>query len=216
MSAALVSLGVAAALAVGGPPPASAAAPAPAPAEVAPAPAPAPAPVEPSTAVPPAEPADPSAALVAPTSPAEAAPTPTVVLQPAPAPTVAVQPAPAPSSPPPRPVIVPPAADALVVTGAIATAVGGASLLLISLPSYAVRNSALRRAEREDALAFSSRRTRYERARRADDVMEGAFWVGAPLLVTGVALLVTGLAIRANARARSRMAAVPGGLVMRF
>jgi hypothetical protein len=109
-----------------------------------------------------------------------------------------------------------PASDALVITGAVSIAVGGASLLFVSLPASIVRNSALRRAEREDALAFTSRKTRYDRARRADDVMEGAFWVGAPLLVGGVVLLATGLAMRANARAASRMAAVPGGLAVRF
>lgn len=211
MSASLVCLAVAAAMAVApvSPPPAVAPAPAPAPAEAAPPPQAAP-----------AEVAAPPAAVETPAQPgpAEAAPAPTIALQPAPAPAATMQPAPAPAPtvPPPPPVGIPPAADGLVIAGAIGVAVGGASLLFVSLPSYWVRNTALRRAEREDALAFTSRRTRYDRARRADDVMEGAFWVGAPLLVTGTVLLVTGLVIRANARARSRMAAVPGGVIVRF
>lgn len=230
MTAALVSVCVAAALAVGGPVPsrpaapastavapvsAPAPAPAPAPAEATPAaPSPTPAPTQPAHTV---IPSDPAAALAQPTDPANAAPAPTIVLQPAPAPAPAVvAPAPAPSPPPPRPVVIPPAADALVISGALGMALGGASLLFIAAPASIVRNTALRRAERADALAFTSRKTRYDRARRADDVMEGAFWIGAPLLVTGVALLITGLTMRANARARSRMAAAPGGLELRF
>jgi len=214
---ALVSLCVAAALAVGGPLPAIAAAPtpSPAPASTAPAPVPAPAPAPAPSEATPAQPtpaSDPAAALSQPTDPAST----WIELQPAPAPTVAPAPTPAPSPPPPRPVVIPPAADALVITGAIAIGLGGASLLFVSGPAAIVRNTALRRAEREHVLAFSTRKQRYDRARRADDVMEGAFWIGVPLLVTGTALLITGLVIRSNARNRSRMAAVPGGLSIRF
>jgi hypothetical protein len=209
MSTALVSTCVTAALAVGGPLPSlavartGAAAPA---GDVAPAPGP-----------PQAAPAP---------GPADAASAPTITLQPAPAPdpdpsaasatpTVAVQPAP--SAPPPRPVApVPRHADVLAVTGAVSMGVGGASLLFVAVPAAIVRSVALSRAEREDVLAFTSRKTRYERARVADDVMEGGFWIGLPLLLGGTALLVAGLSIRASARLRSRMAATAGGMVVRF
>ncbi len=197
----LVATCVAGALAVGAPAPTEAVAPAPAEA-VAPAPAPAPA----EAVAPAPTPADaaPSAAV-----PLEPAPPPS----PAPAPTVMVQPS-VPPPAPPQPV--PRTGDVLITVGAVSMGVGGLSLLLVAAPAGIVRNVALRRAEREDVLAFSSRKTRYERARRADDAMEAGFWVGAPLVVGGAVLLITGLVIRSNARAAARMVAAPGGLVVRF
>jgi hypothetical protein len=203
----LVATCVAGALAVGAPAPADAVAPAPAPAPAeAAAPAPAPAPAPAAAPAPASTPADaaPSAAV-----PLEPAPPPS----PAPAPTVMVQPS-VPPPAPPQPV--PRTGDVLVTVGAVSMGVGGLSLLLVAAPAGIVRNVALRRAEREDVLAFSSRKTRYERARRADDAMEAGFWVGAPLVVGGAVLLITGLVIRSNARAAARMAAAPGGLVVRF
>jgi hypothetical protein len=106
--------------------------------------------------------------------------------------------------------------DVLIATGAIALALGGASLLFVAVPAGIVRNSALRRAEREDVLAFSSRQTRYERARRSDDVMEAAFWIGAPLVAAGTVVLIAGAVTRNRARQASRITAAPGGLAVRF
>lgn len=213
MSTSILSVCVAAALAVGGPIPTIAAAPAPGPTTVAPAPAPA----EPAPAPAPA-PAPEAAPAPAPApAPAEAAPAPAFPieqLEPSPSPSAAAPPAPSP--PPPRPAPVSRTGDVLITTGAIAMALGGVSLLFIAAPAGMVRNTALRRAERDDALAFSSRRDRYDRARRSDDVMEAAFWIGAPLVVGGTVLLIAGLVTRNRAREASRIAAVPGGLGVRF
>jgi hypothetical protein len=228
MSTALISACVCAALAVSGASPTRAPglpvlvgvrALAPAPTEAtAPAPAPAPAPAE-ATAPPPGPaPAEATAPPPGP-DPAEATAAPsTVVVQPAepaPAPTVVVAPAPAPAPPPPEDR---PSASGLglIIAGSVAASVGGASLVFIALPSAIVRNVALSRADNEDALAFTSRKTRYERARRADDAMEAGFWIGVPLLVGGVAMLITGVVIRTRARAGSRLAATPGGISVRF
>ncbi|MEM7155903.1 MAG: hypothetical protein AAF799_23835 [Myxococcota bacterium] len=185
------------------PTPAPAAEPAPAssaPTDVAPAPATtAPAqPTEPAptTTPPPAESGDPPAA-----APAEPLP----IVQPMPAPT----PAPAQPAAPVRD------GRPLITAGAIMMALGGASILLISLPSMVVRNSALRRADADHEWAITSRETRYERARRADNVMEGAFWVGVPLVAVGLTALIVGKVRQNNARNR-RVAATPTGIAVRF
>lgn len=100
--------------------------------------------------------------------------------------------------------------------------VGAISLLFVAVPASIVRDVAQGRADRDDALAFTSRQNRYARARRADDTMEAAFWVGAPLLAGGMALLIAGAVIRANTKARARareqarVAATPGGVSVRF
>lgn len=215
MSASLVSLCVAAALATAGMSPSSSVPlvgvraaepePAPAPAEaVAPAPAAAPAP-EPAPA--PAEAVAPTPTVTLQPAPAEPAPAPTttvVVVEPAPAP---AEPAPAPSSQ---------RGSVLITVGAISTAIGGASLLFVALPAFAVRNVAKSRADDDDALAFTSRKTRYERARRADDAMEAGFWIGAPLLVGGIAMIVAGVVARSNGRAHARLRPTLGGMAMRF
>ncbi|MCA9706361.1 MAG: hypothetical protein KDK70_10975 [Myxococcales bacterium] len=126
-------------------------------------------------------------------------------------------PAPAPQPPPPPPVT---AGRGLLITGGVMMGVGGASLLFVALPSAVVRDVALSRAERDDVLAISSREARYNRARRADDAMEAGFWIGAPMLVAGVAILITGVVVRNAARNRQsrqqRVAATPGGVTVRF
>ncbi len=226
MSYAAISLFTAVALAsVGAPAPDTAA-----PTAVTPAAAPAPDPSPlPSTTSPPttlqpapAEPAPPTAEPVAsPPSSAEPAPTePTVT------PGIA-GPQPLPAAPPPTTIAVQPTPTpmdagtprrngrALLTAGGIMMGVGGASLLFVALPARAVRNAALNRADREDALAFTSRETRYDRARRADNTMEAGFWIGAPLVVTGLAMVITGVVLRNNAR-RARVAAAPSGIIVRF
>lgn len=229
MSSALISWCTAAALATSGAAPGVAIRTIePTPSEaVAPAPAPAPAPAsDPAAALAPAsaaEPApapasDPAAALApAPTAePAPATPTaaPTVVLQPAPDPMPA---APPPAAPPPASLR---DGTGMIAAGAIMMGVGAASLLFVSAPSAIVRDVAQSRADRADALAFTSREHRYGRARRADDAMEAGFWIGAPLLVGGLAVLLVGVSMRtkatAAARERARLSAAPGGVAVRF
>lgn len=178
-------------------------------AELAPAPAPAPAaaPPTPATEVAPAAPvAEPAAPPAAPPSATPAA------TQPAP---VAFSPAYAP--PPPQPAPAPPVRDGrtMITVGAIMMGVGGISIVFVALPASIARNSSLRRAERENSFAVSARENRYRRARRSDNVMEGAFWIGAPLVVTGLAVLIAGSVRRERSR-RSRIAATPGGVAIRF
>lgn len=84
---------------------------------------------------------------------------------------------------------------------------GAISLVFIAGPAAIVKRSALRRAEDEDALAFSSRRDRLDRARNADNTMEGAFWAGVTGLGVGIVLLTAGLVVRARAEAPPRVAA---------
>jgi len=169
-------------------------------AELAPAPAPEPAVAQPTPAT-----------EVAPTPATEPAPPPTTT-QPAP---VALQPAYSP--PPPQPAPAQPVRDGrtMITVGAIMMGVGGISVVFVALPASIVRNSSLRRAERENSFAVSARENRYQRARRADDVMEGAFWIGAPLVVTGLAVLIAGSVRRGNSRMR-RVAATPGGVAISF
>ena len=139
-----------------------------------------------------------------------------------PATTVNVTVQPPPELPPPPPREEPPvnAGRGLLITGGVMMGLGGVSLLLVSMPAAIVRNSALNRAEREDVLAIQSRETRYERARRADDTMEAAFWIGTPLLLAGAAILITGAVVRNSARnrqqRRQRVSATPGGVSVRF
>ena len=134
-----------------------------------------------------------------------------MVLQPAPLPP---QPQPQPAPPPPPPND----GTGLLVTGAISMSVGAASLLFVAAPSAIVRDIAQGRGDRADTLQYEARERRYRRARRADDAMEAAFWIGAPLLVGGLAVLIVGVVKRTNARAeaRARTAAAPGGVVVRF
>lgn len=194
--------------------PASAPAPAPAPAPAAEAPAPAPATWDEVT----------STTTVTTTT--------TTTSDPAavPPPTVAPAPAPAPA-PPPRPRD--PVANALIGTGAGLLGLGAISLVFVAAPAALVKRVALRRADDEDSLAFSSRETRYQRARNADDTMEAAFWVGISALVVGVVVLTTGAVLknrpdrpartartaraeRIGRRASVRLDGGAGGLRLRF
>jgi hypothetical protein len=86
---------------------------------------------------------------------------------------------------------------------------GAISLIFIAGPAAIVKRSALRRADDEDALAFSSRRDRLDRARNADNTMEGAFWAGVSGLGVGIVLLTAGLVVRSRAEARPRTAIGP-------
>lgn len=171
------------------------------------APAPAPAPSE-ATSSQPSEPATDPAPTPAPIETTTLRPT---AAEPAPAP----QPAPAATA---APSPAPPGRDgrALLTAGGIMMGVGGASLLFVAVPAVIVRNSALRRAQRDALLAFSTRKDRYERARRADDAMEAGFWIGVPLVATGLALVITGAMVRSNARSQRRYGVAPGGLEIRF
>jgi hypothetical protein len=144
-------------------------------------------------------------------APGEAAPAPA---EPAPAPAPApaeAQPAPAeppPASPPPPGAATPPPADSprdsgagkpLLITGIAITIAGGVALIFIAAPSAIVRTVALDRASRDPIVGASSREERYERARVADDVMEGAFWTGIACLGIGVPLTIAGAVIRNRA-----------------
>jgi hypothetical protein len=154
----------------------------------------APAPAEPA-------PAEPAPAEAAPAEPAPAA---------APAPAEA-QPAPAeppPASPPPPSATTPPPDDSpresgagkpLLFTGIGITIAGGVALIFIAAPSAIVRSVALDRASRDPVVGASSREDRYERARVADDVMEGAFWTGIACLGIGLPLTIAGAVIRNRA-----------------
>ena len=139
--------------------------------------------------------------------PAEAAPAPAEA-QPAPA---EAQPAPVeaqPVSPPPPSAISPPpdhgpresgAGKLLLFTGIAITIAGGVALVFIAAPSAIVRSVALDRASRDPVVGASSREDRYERARVADDVMEGAFWTGIACLGIGLPLTIAGAVIRNRA-----------------
>jgi hypothetical protein len=107
---------------------------------------------------------------------------------------------------------------ALLATGVSLIGVGGISLLFIAAPAAITKRVALDRAERDTAVGFSTHRQRYHRARVADDVMEGAFWVGISALVVGTALAITGGVIKSRARSRAmaRVGSGAGGLAIRF
>jgi hypothetical protein len=122
-----------------------------------------------------------------------------------PPPTVTATPGPTPVPPPP-PRRRDPASSALIGTGAGLLGLGFVSLLFIAAPSALVKRVALRRADDEDSLAFSSRETRYRRARNADDVMEGAFWAGLTGIVIGTVLLTTGAVLKNRAERHPRAA----------
>jgi hypothetical protein len=144
----------------------------------------------------------------------------------------ATQPAASPQAPPPRVVVTPdsaPPRDApparrssegtgLIISGAVLTGLGAGSLLLIAAPAAVVKSIALARAEGDPLVAVDSRRSRYRRARIADDVMEGGFWTGVSMLGIGIPLLVTGVVLRNRARSEvaSRLHVDPGGLTVRF
>jgi hypothetical protein len=147
----------------------------------------------------------------------------------APPPAVVPAPAPAPAVTPPPPRRRDPASSALIGTGAGLLGIGVISMLFIAAPAALVKRVALRRANDEDALAFSSRETRYHRARIADDTMEAAFWVGISAVVVGTVLLTTGAVLRnradrpartaqhhRRATAKVRLDGGPGGLRLRF
>lgn len=108
----------------------------------------------------------------------------------------------------------------LLTVGGIMASVGGVSIVFVALPSAIVRNVAQRRADRDHVLAITSRETRYARARRADDAMEAGFWIGAPLVVTGLSLVIVGAIQRSNSRNRRayarRLKAAPGGMAIHF
>jgi hypothetical protein len=106
--------------------------------------------------------------------------------------------------PPPRPRN--PAATALMASGGGLLGLGVVSLLFIAAPAALVKRVALRRADDEDTLAFSSRETRYRRARNADNVMEGAFWAGISGVVIGTVLLTTGAVLKNRAERAPRTA----------
>lgn len=133
-----------------------------------------------------------------------------------------VTPATAPASDTLQPPPPPPksrAGTALFATGISLVGVGAISLLFIAAPAAIVKRTALDRAERDTAIGFSTSRQRYHRARAADDVMEGAFWVGISALVVGTALAITGGVIKSRARSRAATARVgggPGGFAIRF
>lgn len=120
-----------------------------------------------------------------------------------------------PPPPPPRSR----AGTALLASGISLVGVGAVSLLFIAAPAAIVKRTALDRAERDTAVGFSTHRQRYHRARVADDVMEGAFWVGISALVVGTALAITGGVIKSRARSRAataRLGGGPGGFAIRF
>ncbi|HWB75855.1 MAG TPA: hypothetical protein VG755_12895 [Nannocystaceae bacterium] len=131
--------------------------------------------------------------------------------------TPATAPAPDTLQPPPPP----PksrAGTALFATGISLVGVGALSLLFVAAPAALVKRTALDRAERDTAIGFSTSRQRYHRARVADNVMEGAFWVGISALAVGTVLAITGGVIksRARSRAQARVGGGPGGLAIRF
>jgi hypothetical protein len=111
--------------------------------------------------------------------------------------------------PPPRPRPQPGAAAMLGVGGGL-LGIGVVSLVFVAAPSAMVKRVALRRANDEDALAFSSREDRYRRARGADDVMEASFWIGVSALAVGVALVTAGAVLKARGSRVPRSARAPG------
>jgi len=124
----------------------------------------------------------------------------------------------APREPPPPPQRSP-AGRGLIGGGAGLLALGIVSLLFIAAPAALVKRVALRRADNEESIALSSRIDRYERARHADDVMEGAFWAGVSGVVVGTVLLTAGVVIknrverapRTANRGRRPMVRIDGG-----
>ncbi len=110
------------------------------------------------------------------------------------------------------------AGKGLIIGGVTLVGVGATSLLFIAAPAALVKRVALDRAERDDAIGFSTKRERYARARHADNTMEGAFWVGISALVLGTALAITGGVIKSRARSRAmaRIGGGPGGVAIRF
>ncbi len=194
-----------------GPP--TAEAPAPAPAAAAPTPAPTAAP--PATAAP-----APAPATAAPTARPgwEDEPTPT----PAPAPVVVVTPASPPADqapPPPQKRPKDRAGSAVLGTGIALLSIGGASWFFVAMPAAIAKRVAIDQAEDQWPTDVESRRTYYERARRADDAMEAGFWIGVVGITTGIALTVTGAVMKSRFKRRmaeSRVAASPGGLEIRF
>jgi hypothetical protein len=176
-------------------------------------PAPAPAPSEPPAATPsepapaatPSEPAPaatPSEPAAAPSEPAPASPPPPSTASPADA------------GPPPESS----AGKALLATGIAVTVSGGVALLFIALPSAIVKRVALNRARRDPVVGASSREARYNRARIADDVMEGAFWTGIACLAVGLPLTIAGAVIRQRAKpdVASRVELDATGATIRF
>jgi hypothetical protein len=132
-----------------------------------------------------------------------------------PPPVVTPTPSPTPVPPPP-PRHRDPASSALIGTGAGLLGLGFVSLIFIAAPSALVKRVALRRADDEESLAFSSRETRYRRARNADDVMEGAFWAGISGIVIGTVLLTTGAVLKNRAERHPRAAYRNGRQVVRL
>jgi hypothetical protein len=182
-------------------------APAAAPAEPAVAPAAAPAvATEPAVAPASAPVVEPAVAPTsAPTAEPAVAPAPTVALAPAvaPAPAVASAPAPEPAvapapAPDPEPARQQRRTDALVVSGAVTLGLGGASLLLVSAPSWGLYQRSLERAEQTrwvtDQGEFIAD------AQRHRTVMLAAAGIGAGLATVGAVLLVAGLSRRARLR----------------
>ena len=202
-------------VALAGPPAATAPAPAPAPAATAPAPAataPAPAP----SSTPPATAAPPPASAPASSGWDDETPTP------APAPVVVVTPAAPPADQPPPPPQKRPkdrAGSAVLGTGIALLSIGGASWFFVAMPSAIAKRVALDQAHNQWPTDIESRRTYYERARRADDAMEAGFWMGVVGITTGIALTVTGAVMKSRFKRRmaeGRVAASPGGLEIRF
>jgi hypothetical protein len=113
------------------------------------------------------------------------------------------------SVPPPAPRPRPGAAAMLGLGGSL-LGIGVVSLIFVAAPSAMVKRVALRRANDEDALAFSSREDRYRRARGADDTMEASFWIGVSALAVGVALVTAGAVLKARGPRAPRSARAPG------
>lgn len=151
---------------------------------------------------------------------AEPVPAPTIELVPAPTielvPTAAPAPepmstvtlAPAPAVPlvaaPPPPRVDPEraraqrAADGLVVTGAVITSFGGATLLLVAAPTHALYRRSLDRAE---SVRWVTEQDRFiDDAQRRRSIMLTSAVVGAGLTAIGTVILATGLARRARLR----------------
>jgi hypothetical protein len=88
----------------------------------------------------------------------------------------------------------------LLITGIAFTVAGGVSLVFIALPAALVKRVALDRASRDPIVGASSREARLNRARIADDTMEGAFWTGLAALGIGIPLTIAGAVVRNRAR----------------
>lgn len=180
--------------------------------------------VAPEAAAPPTATAEPAAASTpAPahaTTPAPAVPTSwdevtstttvTTTTTTAAVPPPTVTPTSVPPPPPPPRTRTRPGAAAMLGLGGGLLGLGVVSLVFVAAPSAMVKRVALRRANDEDALAFSSREDRYRRARGADDVMEASFWIGVSALVVGVALVTAGAVLKARGPRAPRSARVPG------